>query len=209
MFQGRAQPRRAAWGQVVAKLQNMAWPGGATARPLILESWRRCWDAGLDPDAPITLRRIDLPELLQRQAANRALLTVAPELIDRFSAAMAALKHVIYMTDADGIVLYSRGTDFLMQSYGLRPGFDWSEAAMGTNGAGTALASNSPVAVIGPDHWMSPFRGASCLGAPIRTASGSPVAAVDLSTSAEECDPAHLEEVIALAAAIEAARRPS
>ena len=38
------------------------------------------------------------------------------------------------MTDADGIVLYSKGTDFLMMAYGLRPGFDWSERTMGTNG---------------------------------------------------------------------------
>ena len=49
----------------------------------------------------------------------------------------------------DGIVLLSRGNHQVMLLYGLCPGFDWSEKTMGTNGAGTALVTDSAVAVIG------------------------------------------------------------
>lgn len=190
---------RTTWGRVVARFESNA----SLHHPLILASWQRCRDGGVDPAGEVRLRRVPIEEMLSRQAASRSLLLAAADLIDAFSTLMGSVKHVIYMTDADGIVLYSRGTDFMMQSYGLRPGFDWSEAAMGTNGAGTAIACNAPVAVLGPDHWMLPFRDASCLGAPIHNGAGAPIGAIDLSTSAADCDPRHLDGVVALAAAIE------
>jgi transcriptional regulator of acetoin/glycerol metabolism len=147
--------------------------------------------------------RVDLSDLLQRRSFNRLLLDAAMDPIAAFSASMGAVKHVIYMTDADGIVLYSCGTEFLMQSYGLRPGFDWSERAMGTNGAGTALACNAPVAVIGAEHWLEAFQNASCLAAPICGPDATPIAALDLSTHVADCDPGQLRAVIELAHEIE------
>ena len=47
------------------------------------------------------------------------------------------------------------------EAWGVRPGHDWSEAAMGTNGAGTAIAAGQPVAVVGGEHYQQAFHGAT------------------------------------------------
>lgn len=197
-------PAKQAWSRIVEQLQTFeASSVGATVRPVILESWRRSRDAGVNPSRGLLLHRVEVPELQRRQAANRRLLAAAMEPIDNCSAALRSLKHVLYMTDRDGIVLYARGTETVMQAYGLRPGFDWSEEIMGTNGAGTAIACNAPVAVTGPEHWTLPFHDASCLASPIRGADGNPIGAVDLSTHVSDCQPAHLELIIQVAQEIE------
>ena len=52
----------------------------------------------------------------------------------------------------DGVILDSLGDPSIVETFGLAPGFDWSEKQMGTNGAGTALVANMPVAVVGGSY---------------------------------------------------------
>jgi transcriptional regulator of acetoin/glycerol metabolism len=195
---------RAAWKRIVEELKaGPAVLQDPSVRAVILESWHRSRDAGVQPKGPVLLRSVDALDLSRRLLKYKGLLEAAVQAIDEFSRSLVDIKHVIYMTDSDGIVLYSRGTDYLMRAYGLRPGFDWSEQTMGTNGAGTALACNAAVAVIGPEHWTLPFHDASCFASPIRDDFGNAVAAVDLSTHTDDGDAAHLGQVVALARDIE------
>jgi sigma-54 dependent transcriptional regulator, acetoin dehydrogenase operon transcriptional activator AcoR len=194
----------AAWKRIVEELKaGSALLQEPSVQPLILDSWRRCRDAGVKPDGPVLLLSVDEADLSRRRLHHRVLLEAAVGAIDKFSRSLGKVKHVVYMTDSDGIVLYSKGTDNIMRAYGLRPGFDWSEQAMGTNGAGTALACNAPVAVIGPEHWTLPFHDASCFASPIRDERGNAVAAVDLSTHINDGDAAHLTQIVDLAREIE------
>jgi transcriptional regulator of acetoin/glycerol metabolism len=78
---------------------------------------------------------------------------------------------------------------------------------MGTNGAGTALAVNRPVAVIGPDHYSLPFHDATCLAAPLRKPTGELIGAIDLSTHVEDAELSHLSDVVKAASDIEEALR--
>jgi sigma-54 dependent transcriptional regulator, acetoin dehydrogenase operon transcriptional activator AcoR len=153
----------------------------------------------------IRLRRVSDLELAERLHNSRNLINAATPLIAAFSSTWNAIQHVVYLTDQDGIVLLSRGNDDVMLMYGLCPGFDWSEKIMGTNGAGTALASDSAVAVLGPEHYQLPFAEASCLAAPIHSSSGDLIGAVDFSTHLGDVDFSQLAEVAALAKAIEEA----
>jgi len=82
-------------------------------------------------------------------------------------------------------VLFSTGAYDNADAFGLTPGYDWSEQTMGTNGAGTAIAADRPVAVFGPEHISEPFRGFTCMGAPLHDA-GQVCGAIDVSTSAED-----------------------
>jgi transcriptional regulator of acetoin/glycerol metabolism len=142
-------------------------------------------------------------ELECRLYKNQELVDAATPLITAFSLDKNAVQHVVYLTDRDGIVLLSRGNDQVMLVYGLCPGFDWSERTMGTNGAGTALATDSAVAVIGPDHYQLPFQEATCLAAPIHSSSGDLIGAVDFSTYVGDADASQLVHVVTLAKAIE------
>ena len=108
---------RVAWKQIV---QQLLKPTGIRngIRPVILESWRRSWEAGVKPEGEIELRRISVDELTLRCLKNHILLDVAIPAIDDFCHSLGCTEHVIYLTDAEGIVLHSQGTDAMMQ--GLR-----------------------------------------------------------------------------------------
>jgi transcriptional regulator of acetoin/glycerol metabolism len=191
-----------AWRSFIEELGAVSHNGHA--RPYILESWLRCRTAEVDP-APdrLLLRRASDLDLSTRLRANEHLIEAAATILTSVSGSLAQLPHVLYLTDADGIVLWSTGNNDIMRAYGLLPGFDWSEATMGTNGAGTALAVNRPVAVIGPDHYSLPFHDATCLAAPLHNSGGDVIGAIDLSTHVEDAEPNQLSAVIEAAVDIE------
>ena len=178
-------------------------PSTRDVRPVILESWRRSRAAGVrrHNEKPL-LHRISAADFDYQLEKNRELIQLGGPLLQEFSAAQQ-IRHVLYITDRDGIVLYSVGDDIWRAMFGLMPGFDWSENTMGTNGAGTALATNQPVAVVGPDHFVSAFETTTCLACPICTANGTLVGAVDFSTSVEDARVEQLSEIIELAHRIE------
>jgi sigma-54 dependent transcriptional regulator, acetoin dehydrogenase operon transcriptional activator AcoR len=193
------------WNQFVAHLRLS--PPSLPLRLCIRESWDRCAGNGVSRamDHQIRLRRVSDLELEDRLQKSRDLIRAATPVIAAFSSSRKAIQHVLYLTDQDGIVLLSRGNHKLMLMYGLCPGFDWSEKTMGTNGAGTALATDSAVAVIGPDHYQLPFQEATCLAAPIHSSTGDLIGAVDFSTHVKDVAVSHLADIVALAKAIETA----
>jgi PAS domain S-box-containing protein len=155
-----------------------------TVRPLILDSWGRSRAAGVDPDpARLVPRRVPDGELARRQAAQAALLEVAWPHLEWLSAIHARVPHVASLLDRDGVVLSTTGADLEeLRALGLVPGCDWSETAMGTNGAGTALAVLAPVFVDGPEHFARALRGIAGTGAPVRGPGGAVLGAVALTT---------------------------
>src|SRR5690242_8612074 len=100
------------WETLRRQLSESPNAGEGEPRAIILESWRRSREAGVDPDSSITLRQIPLDQLVQRRRKNRILLAVAIPLINEFSTSLEPLKHCLYMIDCEGIVLYSKGTDY-------------------------------------------------------------------------------------------------
>ena len=191
------------WDQFAAHLRLS--PPSLPLPLCIRASWERCTGYGVSRalDGQIHLRRVSDPELEERLRDNRDLIDAATPLMTAFSSDRDAIQHVVYLTDKDGIVLLSRGNHQVMLAYGLCPGFDWSEKTMGTNGAGTALATDAAVAVIGPDHYQLPFREATCLGAPIHSGTGDLIGAVDFSTHVGDVDVSQLVDVVTLSKAIE------
>lgn len=165
-------------------------PTDSNLRPVILASWQRSHGAGVDPQPQeVRFRRVADDDLHNRLAACAELVAVATPHLEWATAFLQALSHVVYLTDRDGIVLRSWGHRSLIDNFGLAPGFDWSERAMGTNGAGTALATNQPVAVIGPEHFTQPIHDCTCTAAPIHGPGGEVIGAIDISTSVAEGSP--------------------
>ena len=169
---------------------------------VILGSWHRSKQSGVHPEVP-RLQRIGPEELEARLRRHRDLIAMAaPEL--RQLSQLLPRPNAAYLADPDGIVLWSVGTaPGMLDLYGLSPGFDWSEKAMGTNGAGTSLAIGEPVAVIGCEHYCAAWHDAACMAAPLRSLGGGLLGAVDITIPAQAAQPLLLAEVVRTAAAIE------
>lgn len=171
----------------------------------LAESWTRSHAAGLDRHAAPKFRRAtDLAERLQRCAA---LVDVARPKLSALLRKLPGGTNVVYITDADGIVLFSAGDPGQLAQFGLTPGYDWSEKTMGTNGVGTALATKTAVAVVGFEHYLDAFAASTCTGAPVFGPDRRLAGAIDVSSSAEEASPERLSQVIAVALDIEAELR--
>jgi sigma-54 dependent transcriptional regulator, acetoin dehydrogenase operon transcriptional activator AcoR len=163
----------------------------------VFPAWQRSRAADTSGTlVPVRLRRA--PDMNVRIRENQLLIQSARPLLKRFSNALGESKHVVCLTDIDGVLLESIGNDTILKVYGLLPGYDWSEEVMGTNGAGTALAIGKPVAVLGPDHYQLPFRDSACLGTAIRKGK-EVVGALDLRIHVSDVQPTLLKDVILLA----------
>jgi signal transduction histidine kinase len=170
-----------------------ALPKTSPVSDAILESWQRCRAAGLDRALHADhFRSVDAPDLAERLRLNADLIDIARSHLDWLGAQLATVPHVVYLVDEDGIVLLSSGDPELIAYAHLAPGADWSERTMGTNGAGTAIASRRPVAVVGPDHFDRRWHDCTCTAAPIRHPDGGVIGAVDVTTSVEHARPEQL-----------------
>lgn len=181
-------------------------------RETIVQSWDRSKSAGVVAETDETpFQRIPADELARRRRAHRPLIEAADRHLGWLSATVNDLPHVAYLVCRDGIVLHAVSSEpRLLEEWGLEPGHVWSEEAMGTNGAGTALASGSVAAVIGPEHYIRTVQGCTCLAAPVRDDTGEIVGAIDLSTSFAGWRPHRLVFVAYAAAMIERdLRRPT
>ncbi len=166
---------------------------------VIVASWERSAAAGVERDGPLRLHRLADDETRARLDASAGWLAIAETHLHWLSTSLSGIPHVAYVTDRDGVVLCSLGDRQIADAYGLHPGFDWSEARMGTNGAGTALAARCPVAVVGPEHFIGVFADCICTGAPIFDADGELLGAVDVSTAMERRATARLALVAHIA----------
>ena len=93
------------------------------------------------------------------------------------------------MTDSNGVALERRGAagdDKDFRGLGLWSGTVWSEASVGTNGIGTAIADERPVVIQRDQHFLSCNTGLICSTAPIRDHCGRVAAAIDISTCRED-----------------------
>jgi PAS domain S-box-containing protein len=174
-------------------------------RPVIRESWQRSAAAGVPHDpAGLTPPRVSAAELRKRLAASAELIGLAWPHLEWLAASHAALPHVVFLVDADGIVLRSTGNDAdALDSRGIAPGTDWSEAAVGTNAAGTALAAAEAVAIDGAEHFSRPLHARACAGAPVRGPTGDVVGALVLSAGTWDSPAERLLVVAHAAYAIE------
>ncbi len=165
-------------------------PPEGPLRSVILKSWQRSRDYGIDPmPNQLALHPISQEDLQRRVDLNRELVDIASLHLSWISSSLAQIHNVLFLVDRDGIVLYATGNDSRMrEAFHVLPGYDWSERNMGTNAAGTALSENQAIAVAGPEHFIQLFHGYTCTGVPIH-ASGSVVGAIGIGTPVADGNP--------------------
>lgn len=179
-------------------------------RQLVLESWRRSVEGGLDPEQTLAAIRLDeaaLAEIRDGHPLATGMPVIRRLLVE--SAAEAGL--LVAVSDAAGQLLWVEGDASLRaRAEGMHfvAGADWSEASAGTNAPGTALALDRPVQIFGPEHLARQVTPWSCSAAPIHDPdTGAVLGVLDLTGGAEVATPQSLTLVRATVAAVEAELR--
>jgi len=142
-----------------------------SVRPYILDSWRRCLAMGMDPyttRAPYIGEGEVLAALVQE---NASLMAATRHSWDVLSETLEASESIFILTDRRGVELETYGKPELIRSAkreGVGSGYDWSEAAAGTNAIATTLVLNCPTIVRSVEHFCTAAKMWDCAATPIR-----------------------------------------
>ncbi|MWA01962.1 GAF domain-containing protein [Actinomadura sp. LD22] len=172
------------------------------ARPPIAESWRRSRAAGVDAalaSAPLVFDRDTVPDARGAHPLDPHL----PLLRDLLRGVADETEHLMVITDEAGRALWTQGPPAVRRKaarIGLMEGFCWSEAAVGTNGIGTALATGRAEYVYATEHVARVLHRWSCAGAPITDPdTGRVIGCIDVSATVAALHPATVALVAAAA----------
>ena len=175
-------------------------------RGVIVDSWRRCAAAGVDPQrglAPLALAGDEASERW-RSSPLAAAEGVLRELLDDVR---SEGEQILLVCDADGTLLWIDGDQRMLDhatGVHLMRGATWSEAAAGTNAMGTALAVDHSLQVFSAEHFATPVHGWTCSAAPLHDpVSGQLLGVLDLSGPLQTAHPHSLALVTAAARMVE------
>ncbi|GAA3785702.1 hypothetical protein GCM10022403_020590 [Streptomyces coacervatus] len=173
----------------------------ADVRGSVLESWKRCRSAGLEPG------HLLLP-YEQGLTLDERFLRAADPVLAELAASLAEMGMTIALCDARGRMVRRLDGDRRLRDrldeVNFAPGFDASEPVAGTNGVGTALAERGPIYVVGREHFADCLQPFACAGSPVRDPlSGRIEAVLDLTCLRDDGDPTMLRLVRAAARDIE------
>ncbi len=191
--------------QLWERFQSGACSPDEIESSLVLRRWQRCRDTGLSADNPGEPRMaLDaLPEALER--FSPLLATGAP--FDAFASSIASAGYCGLFCDARGMVVARRISEpfrSMVTQSRVVEGAVWSEQARGTNGIGTTLAEDSPVSVVGVEHFERRNHGLACYASPVRDIRQRLVGILDATGPIASADSFIHASVVATAAAIEA-----
>jgi transcriptional regulator of acetoin/glycerol metabolism len=174
-------------------------------RSRVLQRWQRCRDAGLSADDPGD--PVMAPEKLEESLDRFAPLLAPGAPFDAFASAMAEAGYSGLFCDDEGVIVSRQIAepfeDAVTQAK-LVEGAVWSERVRGTNGVGTTLVEQAPVAVVGVEHYERRNHVLACYAAPVRDIHQRVVGVLDASGLASEAAGFVRASVVATAAAIEA-----
>jgi signal transduction histidine kinase len=173
---------------------------------MIVESWRRVLATGLEPIDVLPSIEADQSETRERWLEH-PLGLLRHVLVEPLQMLAEESNSVVQVTDPSGLTLYLGGPEWLKAraaEMNLVEGARCSETVNGTNGVGTALATDHPVQVFAFEHFSHHHHEWVCSGAPIHDpVSGRLVGSIDLSSPWRIAHPRSLELVTTAATTTE------
>lgn len=173
-------------------------------RPLVRDSWLRSLQAAVPADlprAPLVLADASLHAAQERADWIPFALRATDQLNEAFSSG-----HVLSLFDADGRMLSCEGDPAVLEglaAINFRPGALWTEGAVGTNGPGTALATNRAVHIVGAEHFCEAWHGWHCAAVPIADhVTRELLGVIDISGFSSSAHPHTLQLAVALASSV-------
>ena len=162
-------------------------PSGLVPEPVI-QSWSRCMGSRRKPDERIEFEPISKTRTATVLTKNRRLLEASRDPLAELEVAIAGSGAVAMLTNGEGVVVHASSREpsrsGLMHTVA-RIGVPIGEMAVGTGAPGLAASTGEVAVVRGAEHFFRCMASLHCAAAPIRDASGSVVAVLDLSCVGE------------------------
>lgn len=140
-------------------------------RGIVGESWRRCLDGRVDPDAACAPPPLEEEPLFDLRARSGQLMRASVPFINQTREFLSQTGTILLLADPDGMILEHAGDTRIMGPAGevhLAPGCIWNELSSGTNAIGTALALMQPVQIHGAEHFCAGIKRWTCSATVIR-----------------------------------------
>jgi sigma-54 dependent transcriptional regulator, acetoin dehydrogenase operon transcriptional activator AcoR len=138
-------------------------------RPVIRESWQRCYRLHVNPNLqkiPVILTA----EKLEQEQEGADLISVAAPIFETISTALETERFLLGVSDCQGQLLHLNGhADLLQQARAMNavPGGALAEDQVGTTIANVVLSQGQPDYVLWSEHYCHTFHHWASLGAPI------------------------------------------
>jgi len=173
--------------RVLARVHDAVLAGGRPPmrpRAVVARSWSRVLHLGLDASRANAREPLPLSEV-ERRRRGSPLSLVLDELRQVLVSVADASSFLMVVTDADGVVLWREGPTRVRlraDQLGFTEGARWTEATVGTNAIGTALAEAAPVQLFSAEHFEQAQHPWYCTAAPIHhPVTGELLGVVDVS----------------------------
>ncbi|WP_338053055.1 GAF domain-containing protein [Pseudonocardia broussonetiae] len=164
----------------------------ADPRGMVARSWRRVRAHGVNPDLGDPPDLMGADQVEARRAAS-PLQRVLPELRAALTSVAEDARHIMVITDADGVLLWREGSTAVRHRadrLGFTEGANWSEGVVGSNGIGTAIAEATPVQMFAAEHFVRSHHAWTCTACPVHDPrTGELLGVVDVSGPAETVHP--------------------
>jgi transcriptional regulator of acetoin/glycerol metabolism len=164
-------------------------------RPSVAASWQR------SKNHQVTIDRARAPlaadaELFRRRSTCASLRHAAQRALDNSKTFLRDAHSIMILTDPTGLIIDTQGDDRVIdagRTVHLEHGGRWSEADIGTNAIGAAIAESKPVQIRGTEHFCSEVQRWTCAAVPIHDPTdGELLGIVDISGPANTFNPQSL-----------------
>ena len=143
----------------------------STVRDVVMESWRRCRQNGVDPTTKSAPLRVEGPEIDRFQLRHAPFYDAVRACVPPIVPYLMGSRTILITSDPDGTLLSVDGDPHLtdrMAADHIVPGAAWHEHSSGTNAVGTALALGKPLHIHAEEHFCEVAKPWSCTAAVIR-----------------------------------------
>src|SRR5258708_111839 len=164
-------------------------------RSSIAASWQR------SKNHRVTIDRARAPlvadaELFRHRSKHASLRHAARCALENSKTFLSDANSIMILTDPTGLIIDTQGDDRVIdagRSIHLDHGGRWSEADIGTNAIGAAIAETKPVQIHGAEHFCSRVQRWTCAAAPVHDPTdGELLGVVDISGPASTFNPQSL-----------------
>lgn len=151
----------------------------------VSRSWHRSLAAGLSPVGRISaIDNLSSFELQRMRSLNHDLISHSQPVMEYLLDQVSNTQSMVILSDHQGVLMHTMGDlAFLTKAerVALMCGASWHETQRGTNAIGTALAEMCDVEIHGGEHFLERNGFLTCAAAPIMSASGALMGALDIS----------------------------